>query len=193
MVVTAAAIGVPHRARAQATGVQDALARLFTVKPVQAQWFAASFPGGLPPAQWSAIVDDIVAALGPYASTAPNGQAYTVSFARGSVQAAATVDASGAFTGLLLSKMQSQLALDRLNGLFHTVPVPADWFSSDFLNEIPAIRINALTASMKEQLGALQSITPNKDGTYAVVCAKGSSTAEIFINGAGKIVGLTFQ
>jgi len=99
----------------------------------------------------------------------------------------------GAFTGLFFSRMQSAAAADRIAGLFHTVPIPSDWFSADMLAAVPIAQIRAITQSLTTQFGAFASATPVKDGSYDVEFANGAATFLIFIGADGKIEGLIAQ
>jgi len=167
-----AAMAAPLAAGAQTLSLSDAIARLFTAQTYAASWFApnAGFP---PPATMQGVVAGFVATLGPYRSIEPNGSRFTLTFARGTMQAEGTLDATGAFTSLLFSRMQSKAAGDRLAALFTTDTIPAAWFSDRFLQALSIDKIRSAIAAIKAQNGAFTSIAPRKDGAYDIAFAKG--------------------
>jgi hypothetical protein len=177
-VLAGAAIAAPLAAGAQALSLSDAIARLFTSPKYDASWFAPNV-GFPPPATMQGVVAGFVTTLGAYRSIEPNGSRYTLTFARGTMQAEGTIDANGAFTSLLFSRMQSKAAADRLAGLFTADPIPATWFSDRFLQALSIDKIRAAIASIKSQNGAFASIAPRKDGSYDIVFAKGHITGVI--------------
>jgi hypothetical protein len=190
--VAAAAIA-PGIGEAQTVNAQTALTALFTAPAVEPAAFSSIFLAAVPIEKVRSIRADVFATLGQFESVASNRSRYTVTFARGTIQADAKLDESGAFIGLLLSRMQSAPAADRLSALFHTDPFPAAWFSDRFLAEIPVEKSGAIIAAIKAQYGAFVSATPSKDGSYDVEFANGSANALIFLGPDGKIEGLIFQ
>ncbi|HEV8022601.1 MAG TPA: hypothetical protein VGP41_15110 [Candidatus Lustribacter sp.] len=190
----AATASVPRFVAAQTLSVQDAIARLFTAGPLQPSWFTPAFLAFTPIERKQANVDGIVAALGPYRSIAPNRSRYTVTFARGTVQIEAKLDASGAIASLLYSRMQGPAATQSLTTFFKSNPVPATLFSDRFLAAIPIEKSRAVAAQLQAQFGPFVSATPVQDGSYDVEFANGAATAVIFLFGpADKIEGLLFQ
>lgn len=173
--------------------MQDAVARLFTSVGLQAAWFSPLFLAAVPLEQVQTIRDQIVATLGAYQGIAANGNGFTVRFARGTVQATGALDASGAFSGLLFSRMQSDAAEQRLTALFATDPIPADWFSATFLAQVPVERTRAVVAALTNEYGAFERATPAADGTYTVDLAKGDLACLIFLDPEQRIVGLIFR
>lgn len=172
---------------------QEAIARLFTAPAVEPAWFSSIFLAAVPLDKVRSILADIVTTLGPFQGIAPNRSRYTLTFAHGTIQADAKLDGTGAFTGLLFSRMQSAPAADRLAALFRTHPLPAAWFSDRFLAAIPVEKSGAIVAAMLDQYGNFVSATPSKDGSYDVEFANGSANALIFLGPEGKIEGLIFQ
>lgn len=193
VLTAAAAAYVPSGAVAQTVSAADAIARLFTAPQLQSAWFTPVFLAAVSLADLKTILDGITGALGPYQSIAPNGKNYTVTFARGTVQAGATLDASGAFGGLLFSRMQSPLAAERVTDVFQTLPIPAAWFSDRFLAAVPIEKIRAIVAAIQTQFGAFQSAKPAPDGTYNLTFANGTASALVFLGSDGKIEGLIVQ
>ncbi len=187
------ALAFPAVAFAKPMSLQDAIARLFTAPAVQAAWFTPEFLAAVPLEKAQGIVTGLVTTLGAYQSIAPNKSRFTVTFARGTIQAEGTLDASGAFSGLLLSRMQSPAVADRLAGLFHTTPIPVAWFSAAMLGAIPIDRIADIITSMTTKYGAFERVTPALDGSYDVIFANGSASAIAFLDTDGEFVGLLFQ
>jgi hypothetical protein len=193
VLATGAALALPAVAFAKPISLQDAIARLFTAPAVQAAWFTPEFLAAVPLDKAQGIVTGLVATLGAYASIAPNKTRFTVTFARGTIQAEGTLDASGAFSGLLLSRMQSPAVAARLAGLFHTTPIPVAWFSAAMIAAIPIDRIGDIITSMTTKYGAFERVTPAPDGSYDVTFANGSASAIAFLDTDGEFVGLLFQ
>lgn len=173
--------------------MQDALARLFTAPDLQAAWFTPVFLAQVPLAQSRSIVAETVATLGPYVSIAPNGKSYTMTFARGTIQAEGALDASGAFAGLLFSRMQSAAASERLTAILSSGAPPAAWFSDRFLSQVPIDQVDAVLAAVKTQYGAFVKVSPAKDGTYDAAFAKGNAHALIYLGPDSKVEGLILQ
>lgn len=173
--------------------MQDAVARLFTSADLQSAWFSPLFLAAVPLEQAQTIRDQIVATLGAYQGISANGNGFTVRFARGTVQASGALDASGAFSGLLFSRMQSEAAQRRLTALFVTDPIPADWFSAKFLTQVPVERTRAIVAALVNEYGAFARATPAPDGTYTIALAKRDLSCLIFLDPEQKIVGLIFR
>jgi hypothetical protein len=190
LALAAAAACAPGAVAAQTIAPADAIARLFTAPALQAAWFTPLFLAGVTLADLKTDLASMVGALGPYQSIAPNGDGYAVTFARGSVQATATLDASGAFTALYFGRMQSAPAAERVIALFRTTPIPADWFSPRVLNVLPIDRIRAIAAALLAKYGAFQQVVPAPDGTYTVTFTGGTASVNIFLGGNGKIEAL---
>jgi hypothetical protein len=191
--LSAAAAATPRALRAEVIAPMDAIARLFTAPSLREAWFTPLFLASVPLDQVRTIIANVADTLGPYASIVPNGSAYTVAFARGTIQANASLDASGAFSGLLFSRMQSAAAHDRLAAIFGPDPVPAAWFSSRFLSAVPLERSHRIIDALKAQYGAFRGVTPAADGTYTLAFAGGRLTALIYLGPDGKIEGLIFR
>jgi hypothetical protein len=186
VVLAGAALAAPLAAGAQTLTLGDAIGRLFTSHAYQPSWFAAG-AGFPPPATLQSVVAGFATTLGPYQSIAPNGTRFTITFAHGTMQAEGALDASGAFTSLLFSRMQSKAAADRLAALFTAESIPAAWFSDRFLQALSLERIRSAIAAIKAQNGAFTSITPRQDGSYDLAFAKGHVSGVIDI-GPGDVI-----
>ncbi len=171
----------------------DAIARLLTATTVAPEWFSTAFLAAVPLEKINEVRDDMTGTLGAFQSVALNGARYTVAFERGMLQADAFVDDSGAFTGLIFSRMQSAAATDRLTAIFQTDPVPAEWFSDRMLAAVSIDKVHAILAFMNTQLGAFRSVAPAADGSYDVTFANGTAHALIVLGPDAKIEGLVFQ
>jgi hypothetical protein len=185
VMLAGAALAAPRPAGAESLTFADAVARLFTAHALDAAWFApnAGFP---PPATLQSVLAGFVATLGAYTSIAPNGAAYTLTFAHGTMQVQGTI-ADGTFTSLLFSRMQCKAAADRLAALFTTDPIPAAWFNDHFLAVISIDKLRAAIAGIKAQNGAFTGVAPVKDGSYDVAFAHGHVIAVIDINADGVV------
>jgi hypothetical protein len=190
VLAAAAAACAPAVALGDAVTPSAAIARLFTSALLSPAWFTPLFLAQVSLDQIRAIVADIEGALGPYQSIQANGDGYTVAFGHGTVQANATLDAAGAFTALLFSRMQSPDAAERSAAVFNSTQAPAAWFSPRFLASVPIEKVRAVTAALKKQFGAFQSIAAAPDGTYTARFANGSAAVLIFLGADGKIEGL---
>jgi hypothetical protein len=190
VLATAAAAFVPGPAAAGPVAPADAVARLFTAALLSPSWFAPLFLAQAPLEEIRGIVADIEGALGPYESIQPNGNGYTVAFQHGTIQANATLDASGAFTALLFSRMQSPDAAARIAAIFNATTIPAAWFSARFLAAVPIDKVHAVTVALKAQLGAFQSVSAAADGTYTARFSNGNADILIFLGADGKVEGL---
>jgi hypothetical protein len=189
----AAAASTPRFVSAQTLSAQDAITRLFTGGPLQPSWFTPEMLAFTPLERKQANVDNIISAVGPYQSIAPNRSRFTVTFAHGTVQIEAKLDASGAIAGLLYSRMQGPAATQTLTTFFKTDPIPETLFSDDFLAHIPIEKSRTLATRLQDEFGPFVSATPVQDGSYDVEFANGSATALIYLGPADKILGLVFQ
>ncbi|MEZ4864938.1 MAG: CIA30 family protein [Caldilineaceae bacterium] len=76
-----------------------------------------------------------------------------------------------------------------LERFFTSDQLQADWFTDDFLAQVPLPQIEDLRQQISEQLGAFQHI----EGTaspFTVIFAQGRATAAITLDASGKIAGL---
>jgi hypothetical protein len=171
----------------------DAIARLFTEPALDPAWFSPNFLASVPMDKVTTILSDVVGTLGAYKGIEPNGSSYTLTFARGTLQAEATIDDAAVFTGLTFNRMQSAIAEERLTALLQTSEIPTAWFSDLFLAAVPIEQVTSIVADMKLHSGAFRSIFAAPDGTYDVALAKGRYSARIYLGRDGRILGLIFR
>jgi len=170
----------------------EAIEQLFTAPALDPAWFSATFLAAVPMERATSILSDLVGTLGAYQSLAPNGASFALTFARGSVQAEATLDENGAFATLSFNRMQSKVAEERLTAILQTSHVPPAWFNDLFLAAVPMDHIIAMLEGIKARSGAFRSIFPVADGSYDVMLTKGRYNARIYLGRDGKILGLIF-
>jgi hypothetical protein len=171
----------------------EAIERLFTEPAIEPAWFSASFLAAVPMERATSILSDLAGTLGAYQAIAPNGTSFALTFTRGSVQAEATLDETGAFATLSFNRMQSKIAEERITALLQTSHVPPAWFNDLFLAAVPIDQIIAMLEGIKAQSGAFRNIFPAGDGTYDVMLAKGRYSARIYLGRDAKILGLIFN
>jgi beta-lactamase class A len=79
-----------------------------------------------------------------------------------------------------------------LEKLFTSEDVKAEWFASEFLEQVPINQINSIITSLKNELGTYQGV--EKDGSdYVVNFSQGSVPTKIALNSKGQIIGLFLQ
>lgn len=79
-----------------------------------------------------------------------------------------------------------------LEKLFTSQDVKAEWFASEFLEQVPINQINSIITSLQTQLGTYQGV--EKDGSdYVVNFSQGSVPTKIALNSKGQIIGLFLQ
>ena len=88
----------------------EALERLFTAKPVQADWFTDDFAAQVPVSQLSADLESLAGQLGPFQGLSGDSSPFTVNFARGTATVQVALDAQGRIAGLLLSDVVPNLS-----------------------------------------------------------------------------------
>lgn len=86
---------------AQNLNPQQALERLFTLRPAKAEWFAPAFLSQVAPAQIDQIIAQLEAQLGKYQAVRPEGQDFVVELEKGLVPTKIALDAQGRIAGLL--------------------------------------------------------------------------------------------
>ena len=89
---------------------REALERLFTAKPVQADWFTDDFAAQVPVSQLSADLESLTAQLGPFQGLSGDSSPFTVNFAQGTATVQVALDAQGRIAGLLLSDVVPNLS-----------------------------------------------------------------------------------
>ena len=123
--------------------VEDAIARLFTAGALQPAWFTPTMLAAAPVERTRSIIDGIVAELGPYQSIAPNRSRFTVTFARGTIQAGFIVEPAKT------DAMRAGLIRDFADTYIALAPEVATtvWFTSkNWLQKNPDVAKNLVKA-----------------------------------------------
>lgn len=121
--VVAIVWGFAMSASAQPVTPEQALERLFRERPVRAEWFAPSFLAQIPAARVEQIVEQVVAALGPFERVDKEGADYLVVLQRGVVPTKVVLDAQGRFLGLLFQPPRTRSSdLDAALAAFRQLP-----------------------------------------------------------------------
>ena len=76
--------------------------------------------------------------------------------------------------------------------LFTELPARPEWFAPSFLEAVPVPKIDALVASMKEDLGAIEKVSKTADG-YVSTFERGTVATSIRLDEAGRFTGLFFK
>jgi beta-lactamase class A len=82
-----------------------------------------------------------------------------------------------------------KLALERL---LKSEQIQTEWFTSDFLVQVPIEQIRQVINGLKSQLGTYQGIE-NNGQDYLVIFSQASVATKIVLNNKGQIAGLLFQ
>ncbi|MBD2435848.1 serine hydrolase [Nostoc sp. FACHB-110] len=82
-----------------------------------------------------------------------------------------------------------KLALERL---FTSEKIQPEWFTTDFLRQVPIAQITQVISGLKSQLGKYQKVQ-NSGQDFLVVFHQASVPSKIALNGKGQIAGLLFQ
>jgi beta-lactamase class A len=97
---------------------------------------------------------------------------------------------------LLLAQVQTQnramtpqAVIERL---FTTKEIEANWFTAAFSAQVPAVQVQQIVNSLKEQLGNYQKVEA-ENGGYLVILERGSVPTKIALDSEGKIAGLLFE
>ncbi|WP_161882852.1 serine hydrolase [Deinococcus alpinitundrae] len=184
---------------------QAALTRLATAMKVNASWFVPAFASALPQvaggfqgftSQFGALqgVDDL------------GSNQYRLRYAGGTVTVETQLNAAGQFTSLFLRGQQAsvptvstqsapnsasltpQAALTRL---FSAKMLSPDWFSADFLSQVPAAQLAPILATASSGLGAFQSVEPGPNGTFTARFAQGTLSVNLAsLDAQGRFTGL---
>jgi hypothetical protein len=105
-----------------------------------------------------ATVDAYKVQLGKLNSITLIGGDQELAFANGSLLASIVLDAQGKIAGLLLQDevdAANQAALERV---LRAANVSADWFSPNFLAQIPVTQIDTVLAGFRSQQGAFRRV-----------------------------------
>lgn len=81
-----------------------------------------------------------------------------------------------------------QAAVERLLRAEHA---SADWFTADFLAQVPLGRIDAVMAQYRTQGGAFERVE-SRDGVLYAVFAKGEAKTQVVLDSQGRFTGLLF-
>lgn len=84
-----------------------------------------------------------------------------------------------------IQKITPQQALERI---FTTPKIQADWFATNFLQQVSVTQIEAVIQQITQDLGEYQSVAETADG-FEVRFSQGTVLAQIRLDGNGRIVG----
>lgn len=79
-----------------------------------------------------------------------------------------------------------------LERLFTTEPLQAEWFTDDFLAEVPTAQLTTILMQITDQLGAYRRVEGD-ESPFTVVFASGTATAQIALDAQARISGLFFS
>lgn len=124
----------------------EVLERLFTDRPVQAEWFAPSFLDQISAVQVDTIVGDLLDAFGPFQEVRPDGARFLVILQRGEVPSHIVLDEEGAIAGLFFEAPRV-----RAGGTLEEAVAP--------FKELPG-RVSLLVVENGQPLGAIDPDQP---------------------------------
>ena len=144
-----------------AVSVTAALQRTFSAAVVQPEWFSREFTPVLPKLQ--EILADYRLRLGTLQKVQGAPGSYRMVYQRGVVTAVATVNAAGMFSSLRIVG-ETGLAADpatvrALERLYSGGTFQPQWFSPEFLAQVPAQQLQTVLAQLAAGLGAFRSVT----------------------------------
>jgi beta-lactamase class A len=79
-----------------------------------------------------------------------------------------------------------------LERLFKEPKAQADWFTAQFIQSVPIEQVNTLLDSIRQQMGALQSVT-GSGHNFVLHLDHGTVSARLVLAGDGKIAGLLLR
>jgi beta-lactamase class A len=79
-----------------------------------------------------------------------------------------------------------------LEKLFTSKEPEEEWFTSEFLAQVPIAQIQLILAGIKSQLGTYQKVE-SKEQDYVIIFSRGSVPTSISLNDQGQISGLLFK
>lgn len=79
-----------------------------------------------------------------------------------------------------------------LERLFTSQPIQAEWFTDDFLAEVPTAQLTTILTQITDQLGVYTRVEGDKS-PFTVVFARGTATAQIVLDEQARISGLFFS
>lgn len=141
--------------------VTAALQRTFSAAVVQPEWFSREFTPVLPKLQ--EILADYRLRLGTVQKVQGAPGSYRMVYQRGVVTAVATVNAAGMFSSLRIVG-ETGLAADpatvrALERLYSGGAFQPQWFSPEFLAQVPAQQLQPLLTQLAAGLGAFGGVT----------------------------------
>lgn len=91
--------------------------------------------------------------------------------------------------GGLAQTLTPQQALERL---FTQPPARPEWFTPEFIAQVPAAQIDAIVKQLTRTLGAYQRVRPDGQN-FVVEFEKGTVPAQIALDPQGRVAGLFFR
>ena len=175
---------------APALSVTAALQRTFSAGAVQPEWFSREFTPVLPRLQ--EILADYRLRLGTLQKVQGAPGSYRMVYQRGVVTAVAAVNAAGMFSSLrivgetgLAADPATVRALERL----YSGPFQPQWFSPEFLAQVPAQQLQTVLAQLSAGLGAFRGVT--FDAGYLLNFASGRIPVNsVATDAQGRFTGL---
>ncbi len=144
--------------------VTAALQRTFSAAAVQPEWFSREFTPVLPKLQ--EILADYRLRLGTLQKVQGAPGSYRMVYQRGVVTAVATVNAAGVFSSLrivgetgLAADPATVRALERLYSGDSGGAFQPQWFSPEFLAQVPAQQLRPLLTQLAAGLGAFTGVS----------------------------------
>lgn len=194
---------------------QAALTRLATAAKVEASWFTPAFASALP--QVTGGFQGFRAQYGAFQSVDDLGSnQYRLRYEGGSVTVETQLNEAGQFTGLFLRGQQvnaapttqaqpapatpstsntdtarvttPQAALTRL---LSAKTLSDEWFSTDFLKQVPVAQLSAILANASSSLGTFQSVEAGKDSAFTAKFTEGTLPIKgASVDAQGRFTGL---
>ena len=171
--MVALALTTAATAQSPSPDPQAALVTVFTSPHVDGSPFAASFLAQVPLTTVQAVLDDYRQRLGNVSMIRPTTYQpdYVITFARGTVLATVSLDASGKITLLRLHDETSESNRAAIVRLLSAGTPQAAWFAPSFLSSVPLTQVAAIVAQVDTQEGAFERLEV-RDGAYFAVFAK---------------------
>ena len=144
---------------------QAALERLFTVSPVQSEWFAPLFLNQIPLTQIQQLIAELQKNLGAYQQIKSEGDRFFAIFERGRVAAQITLNRQGQIAGLLLQPVPEAISLNTAIEQLRTFPGRVNFLVLEGSSELAALNANqplavgsafklAVLAALRQQIEA---------------------------------------
>ena len=165
---------------------------LFSTPTVDASLFDTAFTQRVPIAVVQTQIDSYRQRLGDLQTVEQDPTGDQLRFKSGSVRATVELDGSGKVAGLRFHDEQSptdRMALERLLRADHA---DAAWFSQGYLDQIPLVQADALTAQVRAKEGAFIRVD-SRAGVYYAVFANAENIVQIATTPSGKIAYFTLS